>query len=821
MLISYKWLKQYVDLPDSLTAEELGNALTLSTVEVEGIHHKARAFDGMVVGVIKKVKKHENANSLKVCEVDVGTEILQIVCGGSNVREGMKVILAKVGSHVTWHGEGALVELKPTTIRGVESFGMICGADEVGLLDMFPKSDEKEIVDFSKIKAKAGTPLAVALGLDDVVIEIDNKSVNHRPDLWGHYGMAREVAAKYRKKWAPYTVAEIKEGSQKKIKVSIENSSDSMKYIAVALDGIIVGPSPEKLQQRLRAIGIKPINNIVDITNFVMFDLGQPMHAFDGSKLKNKNSKFEINVRRARAGETIITLDGKERQLEEGMLVIADMEKPIAIAGVMGGASSEITDTTTSIILESAHFNAALVRKTSTRLGLRTDASSRFEKSLDPNNCVYALKRAVELVLELCPTAHVVSGVAEKGKVEVFKGPILVTKEFINKKIGMDLPTKECVRILESLGFGVVLTGKKNEETLKVTVPSWRGTKDISIPEDIIEEIARMYGYGNIDTTLPLFTITPPERNEVRIIERKVRQTLSTMLGFTETLNYSFVSPKLLNVLNLDPSLHIELDNPIASDRPYLRRSLLPNILELVERNSHTHDEIKVYEIGKTYLKDEPGARVSESGDELLPRQDSILGLAYSSKDDTKPSIMIGDSIDELGKNVGVQISIEPSISSNGYIHPSRQATLVVKGEKIGDFFEIHPKSAKDFGLAQRVAYAEINLTKLSEFTTTPVSHYRPLSSFPTVIRDVAFVVQCSILHRDIHTALRAADPLVTSITLFDVFEGKNVGHGKKSMAYRITYQSREKTLDTAEIDAAHKAVEKILKEKFKAEIRN
>ena len=819
MLISYKWLKQYIDLPDSLTPQELGNSLTLSTVEVEGIHSQANVFEHIVVGVIKKVKKHENADSLKVCEVDVGTEVLQIVCGGSNVREGMKVILAKVGAQVRWHGEGELIELKPTKIRGVESVGMICGADEVGLLDMFPKSEEKEIADLSKVKAKAGTPVATALGFDDVVIEIDNKSINHRPDLWGHYGIAREVAAKYHKKLSPYKVTEIKEGAETKIKVSIENPLDSMKYLAVAMEGITIGPSPEKLQQRLRAVGIKPINNIVDITNYVMCDIGQPMHAFDSSKVKSQKSKVEIFVRRAIAGEKLTTIDGKERELSEDMLVIADSEKPIALAGVIGGKNSEITDATTSIIFESAHFNAALIRKTTTKLGLRTDASARFEKSLDPTNCILALKRAVEMVREVCPNARVVSSIAEKGKVELFRGPITVTKDFINTKIGMDIPTKECVRILESLGFGVTVTGKKNSESLKITVPSWRGTKDISIAEDIVEEIARMYGFGNIETKLPVFSITPPERNNLRSTERKIRTILSGSLGFTETLNYSFVSPQILNSLELDVSKYIELDNPIASDRPYLRRMLLPNLIEVVEKNSHEYDTVCVYEIGKVFLSEEPGQRVAEQSGELLPRQDVMLGIACSIKNTAQPFFIVSEAVQEIGRALGVNVSIEPGVTESSHIHGGRYGKIMVGMEHVGDIYELHPRIQEKVGIGERVGYAEINLRVLSEFVQVN-SGYTQRSSYPAVTRDIACVVSTSVLHRDIYTSLREAHPLIMSVELFDVYEGKSVGEKKKSVAYHITYQSSDHTLETSEIDTAHTVVEKILKEKFKAEIR-
>ncbi len=820
MNISYKWLKQYVDLPDSLTPEELAHALTMSTVEVEGIHHQANAFEHMVVGVIVRIKKHENADALKVCDVDIGSEVVQIVCGGSNVREGMKVVVAKIGARVQWHGEGELVELKPVKIRGVESVGMICGADEIGLLDMFPKSEEKEILDVSKLKVKAGTPLATALGFDDVVIEVDNKSINHRPDLWGHYGIAREVAARYRKKFPSYTVPEIKEGSDSKLRVSIENAGDSMKYTAVMMDGIVIGPSPENIQQRLRAVGIRPVNNIVDITNYVMCDLGQPMHAFDTSKVKSQKSKVDIQVRRAKAGEKLTTLDQKERILDESMIVIADAEKVIALAGVMGGQDTEITNATTSIIFEAAHFNPISIRKTSTTLGLRSDSSARFEKSLDPHNCMYALKRAVELVYEICPTARVVSSVAEKGKVSVFKGPITISKSFIDTKMGMVVSTKECVRILESLGFGVKVVGKKDDEVLKIEVPTWRGTKDITIAEDIVEEIARMYGYDNIETKLPVFAITPPQRNELRFIERSVRTTLSRERGFTETLNYSFVSPQSLQLLELDPISHLELDNPIASDRPYLRRSLLPNMLELVERNSHTHDEVGVYEIGKVFIPEDPGPRESESGDNLLPRQDTMLGIAYAKKGDETPFFVVADALRSVGARLGIELYIDPAVTGLSYVHAGRYAKVMAHADHVGEVFELHPKTAQEYGMAGRVAYAEINLRALSELFRTVNTTYRPLSMYPPVERDIAFMVDSSILHRDVHEILTAIDPLIVSAVLFDVFEGKNIPKGKKSMAYRLTYQSNERTLETKEIDEVQKKIEKFLHERFHAEIR-
>src|SRR3989338_5643835 len=380
MLISFNWLKQHVTLPNSATPFEVAEKLKLSTVEVEGIKHQGKHLENIVVGKILSCEKHPNADKLKVCSVDVGKEKVTIVCGGSNVADGMMVVVAKSGAKVKWHGEGDLVELKPTVIRGVESNGMICGADEVGLLELFPKKEEKEIVDLSGRKLKAGEPLAAALSLSDVIFEIDNKSLSNRPDLWGHYGIAREVAALFGREVAAYAVPEIKEGKEVKLSVKVEDEKLCPKYLAVAVSGIKIEESPAWLKERLAAVGLRPINNIVDITNFVMLDLGQPMHAFDAAQIVNTKSGQKIIVRHAGDGEEFTTLDGKKHKLDSNMLVIANAEKAVALAGVMGGLASGVNDNTTSIVFESANFDAASIRRTSTKLGLRTDSSARFEK---------------------------------------------------------------------------------------------------------------------------------------------------------------------------------------------------------------------------------------------------------------------------------------------------------------------------------------------------------------------------------------------------------------------------------------------------------
>ena len=822
MLVSYNWLKYYVDLPDSLTPEELGLKLTMGVVEVEGVEKLGNNLEKIFVGKVSGVQDHPNADKLKICTVEFGQDHpAQVVCGGSNVTEGMLCAFGSLGAKVKWHGEGELVELKKAKIRDAESYGMICAASEIGLGEMFPAKDDAEILDLSDMKLKVGEPLAKALGLNDVVFDIDNKSMTHRPDLWGHYGMAREVAAAYGKKLKKYEPAEIgkakkTEGAALELSVRVEDAQLCPRYMAVAIDGIKVGPSPDWMQTLLLAAGLRPINNIVDITNFILLDLGQPMHAFDKLKVESEKGKVDILVRRAKDGEKFTALDEQEYELTSDMLVIADNKKAVALAGVIGGLNSEISDDTTAIVFESANFDATNVRRTATKLGLRTDASARFEKSLDPNNAELALRRAVELTLEICPEAKVVSKVADEKNFNLNQGPIELSLEFLNKKIGKEISKKEVVKILEGLGFEI----KDKKDVLFVTVPTWRATKDISIPEDLVEEVSRVYGYDNIETVLPSFPVAPPERNELRLLERTVKNVMSMSHGYTESINYSFISPDLLNAVGLEVGKHIELDNPIAKDRPYLRRTLLPNLFENVEKNIHDRNDLYLFEVGKVFRLEESGERVSGNSDDLLPRQDVVFSNVYASKNDKKPFYEISQSVGSLLNELGVHTSFDiVGETQEKYIHPGRVAYITVNGEKLGVIAELHPAVQKKLGIDVRVGFAEINLTRLLEYSAER-ANYTGVPAYPPVLRDIALVVDEGVMNRDMINTIKSVDNLVSDVELFDVFEGSKLGKGKKSVAYHITYMSKEKTLEATDVDKIHDKVVKVLEKEFKAEVR-
>jgi len=819
MRVSYNWLKYYIDLPDSLTPEEVAHKLTMSTVEVEQIEKQGQNLEKIVVGKVASVQKHPNADKLNICTVEFGEKFpVQIVCGGSNVREGMLVALAGLGAKVRWHGEGELVELQKVKIRDVESYGMICASTEIGLGQMFPLKEEKEILDLTTLKLKVGQPLAQALNLNDTVFDIDNKSMTNRPDLWGHYGLAREVSALYNKKLKIYKTKKtvVSNKAKTNLEVKVEDSKLCPRYMAVAIEGVKIEPSPQWLQSLLLAVGLRPINNIVDITNFILYDLGQPMHAFDMEGIKNKDNGVSIVVRKGKNGEIFKTLDDKEHQLSEDDVVITDSEKVIALGGIMGGLNSQIKDETTSVVFEAANFNDTTVRKTALRLGIRTDSSARFEKSLDPNNAELAINRAIELTLEMCPKAKVVSKIVDKVNFHLNQGPVELFWNFLRMKLGIEINKKQVIKILESLGFVV----KEKKESLAVTIPTWRATKDISIKEDLIEEIARIYGYDNFITSLPLFPIIPPERNELRLLERQIKNILSLECGFTEVYNYSFVSPDTIEKMGFSVDRHLELSNPIAKDKPFLRVSLLPNLLENVEKNLHVVDNLKLFEVGKVFDKSKPGQRVENNSDELLPRQNTMLGFVYSAKGDEQPFYTVSAVVAELMKKFSVQYQLEPAIEiEHKFIHPGRQAFIKVGDDTFGIITELHPQVQASFGIEQRVGLVELNLDRLLEYSLDK-SKYQKIAFYPTVVRDLAFVVDKNIVHDKIVATLSKVDALITNVELFDVYEGKNLGENKKSLAYHLTYQSPERTLTAEEVDKIQGEVIKVIAKDFNGEVR-
>ncbi len=631
MLISKKWLAEFVRLPKNLTDADLAKTVTLSTVEVESFHDQAAALSRVVVGLVTSVAPHPNADRLRVCQVDVGGRVTQIVCGGTDVREGLKVAVALSGSRVRWHGEGDLVEIQKTKLRGGESEGMICAGVELGLET---GEGDHEIVELDT-PAITGTPLSEVFHCDDVMFDIEHKSLTNRPDLMGHYGMARELSALYDAPLAPFSPTEIVPGSTTDLSVTIEDPTLCSRYMAVAVEGIEVAPSPAWLRDRLTACGVRSINNLVDVTNYVMLEVGQPMHAFDADKVGGE--KISIDVRLAAEGEAVACLDGRTYVMQGGELLVTDGERATAIAGVMGGSASAVSASTTRVVFESANFSAVSVRKTSTKLALRSESSARFEKSLDAERCDAALRRAVELIQKLCPTARVASKVVDAYPSPAKSTVVELAPEHVRGLLGADISESEITGILSRLGFVVTISTPSTDSTfLSVIVPSWRATKDVRITEDVIEEVARIYGYDRIPSTLPPFVIAPPVRDRVRQLARLGRHALAERFGATEAYRYAFTSAETLTKLGLDVAVHLELANPLSKERPYLVRSLVPNLLEGVRENQRAADPIRLFESARAFLGDHDGVEMGE-GSKLLPMQPTMLAAVVSGKEIDQP----------------------------------------------------------------------------------------------------------------------------------------------------------------------------------------
>lgn len=813
MLVSKNWLSEFVTLPKSVSDKDLGLKLTLSTVEIEGMKKQGENLDQIILGEIVKISQHPNADKLKVVDTKIAlNKIISIICGGINIKEGMKVAVALPGTKVRWHGQSDFVELKEAEIRGVKSHGMICASNEIGLEEMFPAS-ERVILDLSLFTGAVGMPLSKILELDDTIYEIDNKSITHRSDLWGHYGLAREVSVLYGKKLSNFSIPQIKKGAGWKLDVFVKNKKQTPRYIAVVLDGIKIAPSPAWMQKRLFSCGLRPINNIVDITNYVMLELGQPMHAFDAKKVLAGKNASTIIVRNAKLGEKMLTLDHTICTLSENDLVIADKKNPIALAGIIGGEKTAVDESTTTIIFESANFNGAAIRKSALHHGIRTESSSRFEKDLDSVNTETALRRAVQLALQLCRGARVVSRARDIKNFSIKRPTINITHEFLVKKIGLEIPLPQTKKILSNLGFKADFKKSK----IQISVPSWR-RKDIKISEDVVEEISRIYGYQKITATLPKFSIQVPRKNNLRILERKIKNFLSHSFGYTEVSHYSFVSESEISKIGWKSKDHIKLLNPISEEYPFLRQSLLPGLLGSIEKNLSYYDKLFLYEIGTIFSPQQEGFKESPGG-RNLPLQALQLYIVCTKKEEKNPFNYISSTMSALFDFLGYSIRYEIPNEQIQYLHPYRQADIYVNNQKVGFFGEVLTQFSENFGINERVSAGKVDLNKLIQIAPRGTT-YQAILTFPPALRDIAFLVDEKIALRTIVDAILVAHQLIREAELFDIYRGKNISDGKKSLAFHVVYQSMDHTLTSQEVEKAHQQLVNILQQKFNAQVR-
>lgn len=799
MRTSLEWIRSMV--PElSCTAQEYMDAMTLSGSKVEGYEELDADLEKIVIGQIEKIEKHPDADKLIICQVNVGTgENIQIVTGAPNVKEGDKVPVVLDGGRVAGGHDGKKtpggVKIKKGKLRGVESFGMMCSIEELGSTkDMYPEAPEYGIYIFAE-DAVVGADAVEALGLHNSVFEYEITS--NRVDCFGIIGLAREAAATFRKEFHPPVVTATgnNEDVNDYVKVSVEDTKLCPRYTARVVKNIKIAPSPEWMQRRLAAQGIRPINNIVDITNYVMEEYGQPMHAYDLDTIAG----HQIVVKRAEKGQKFVTLDGQERTLDDSVLMICDGEKAIGIAGIMGGENSMITDDVKTMLFEAACFDGTNIRLSSKKVGLRTDASGKFEKGLDPNNAIEAMNRACQLIEEL-GAGEVVGGVVDVYTTVKEGRNIPFEPEKYNRLLGTDIAPETMLDYFEMLDLGY------DKEKNEILVPSWR--QDLECDADIAEEVARFYGYDKIPTSLPSGEATTGKLSFKLRVEKLARD-IAEFCGFSQAMTYSFESPKVFDKLLLpaDSPLRetVVITNPLGEDFSIMRTVSLNGMLTSLATNYNRRNQnVRLYELGNIYLpKQTPVTELPEE------RMQFTLGM-YGEGDFYTMKGVVEELFDKLGMHEKAEY--DPS-DKKSFLHPGRQADIVYHGNVIGYLGEIHPTVAANYAIKERVYVAVLDMPYIVEYASFD-RKYRGIAKFPAVTRDLSMVVPKEVLAGDIEKVFdEKGGQYLERYALFDIYEGAQIKRGYKSIAYTLTFRAQDKTLEDADIQNAMNKILKKLEE--------
>ena len=792
MNTSLSWIKAYV--PElEVTAQEFTDAMTLSGSKVEGFTKMDADLEKIVIGQIKKIEKHPDADKLIICQVNIGTESVQIVTGAPNVKEGDKVPVVLDGGRVAGGHDGKMtpggIKIKKGKLRGVESFGMMCSIEELGSTrEMYPEAPEYGIYIFPE-DAVVGESAVKALGLDDVVFEYEITS--NRVDCYGVLGIAREAAATFQKKFCP-PIVEVKENDEKAsdyVKVTVEDPELCPRYCARVVKNVKIGPSPKWMQRCLASNGIRPINNLVDITNYVMEEFGQPMHAYDLDTIANQ----EIVVRRAGKDEKFVTLDGQERIMDENVLMICDGEKAVGIAGIMGGENSMITDDVKTVLFEAACFDGTSIRLSSKRIGLRTDASGKFEKGLDPNNAQAAIDRACQLMEEL-GAGEVVGGMVDVCSETREPSRVKFEPEKINKLLGTSLTKEEMIDYLGRVELAY------DEKTDEIVAPTFR--QDIHCNADVAEEVARFYGYDKIPMTLPTGEATTGKLPfKLRIQE--VARDIAEYCGFSEGMSYSFESPKVFDKLCIpeDSDLRkvITISNPLGEDYSIMRTSTLNGMLASLSTNyNRRNKDVRLYELGNIYLP--KSLPVTE-----LPDERTMFTLGMYGKGDF---FDMKGVCEEFFEKIGMKkkVTYDPN-SGKPFLHPGRQANMIYEGKVVGYLGEVHPAVADNYSIGEKAYIAVIDILDVLEFAG--FNHkYTGIAKYPAVTRDLSLVVPHAVLAGQIEEIFdQRGGNILESYQLFDIYEGAQIEKGFKSMAYSLVFRAHDKTLGENEISAAMKKI--------------
>lgn len=811
MKVSLNWIRDYVQLPADADLKKLAYDLTMSTVEVEDATDLGASFHDMVVGVINTIEQHPNADKLKVCKTDIGGRVEDIVCGGSNLREGMKVAVALPGAMCKWHGEGDLVEIKKSKLRGVDSYGMICGAVEIGLADLFPTKEEAHILDLSDFDAPAGTPLADALDLNDIILEIDNKSMTNRPDLWGHYGIAREIAALYDLPMTQFPHFDRIVENTSGFHVTVEDAERCPRMTGTQIENVCVKPAPYWMQVRIWKTGMRPINALVDITNYVMLATGQPSHAYDSDHIAG-----HIIVRRAKAGETLTLLNGKELPLSTDDLTIADDAGIVGLAGVMGGAKDSILPTTSKVILEIANFQAAGIRRTALRYDNRTEASARYEKAIDPERCDQALDLSMQLFSDLYPEMKV-TGLVDEYPRHLKQAEIDVPLSWLERRLGKRLSPDEIKHKMELLGYGITFNG----DNMHVVVPTWRSTGDVSIQADIMEEVARMYGYENFEAE-PITTTFDGAINQLdKDLERRIKEYLAIRCGMQEIFTYPWMEESYVNAVLQSTEGILSLSTPPSPAERFVRSSLLPNLCKAVVKNERYFNEFSIFETAQVF-RDENYTSPYDPREKLPSQRKNVAGaFATTDKDITALFRKAKGVVEMMARYVHMEALTFKQAEKPVWADNVVWLNIYRGDEKVGDLALL----AKKVSMACGIKNMNVMLFQLDQDSLVPLKSrtntFTHLAEYPMTDYDISLLVDGSVQWKDVAQTVRGIkSELLHGAAFVDEYRGKQVPAGKKSLTLRLAIGSKDKTLTSAEIEEVASGVLNKIAKRFGAELR-
>ena len=811
MKVSLNWIRDYVQLPADADLKKLAYDLTMSTVEVEDATDLGASFHDMVVGVINTIEQHPNADKLKVCKTDIGGRVEDIVCGGSNLREGMKVAVALPGAMCKWHGEGDLVEIKKSKLRGVDSYGMICGAVEIGLADLFPTKEEAHILDLNDFDAPAGTPLADALDLNDIILEIDNKSKTNRPDLWGHYGIAREIAALYDLPMTQFPHFDRNVENTSGFHVTVEDAERCPRMTGTQIENVCVKPAPYWMQVRIWKTGMRPINALVDITNYVMLATGQPSHAYDSDHIAG-----HIIVRRAKAGETLTLLNGKELPLSTDDLTIADDAGIVGLAGVMGGAKDSILPTTSKVILEIANFQAAGIRRTALRYDNRTEASARYEKAIDPERCDQAFDLSMQLFSQLYPEMKV-TGLVDEYPRHLKQAEIDVPLSWLERRLGKRLSPDEIKHKMELLGYSITFNG----DNMHVVVPTWRSTGDVSIQADIMEEVARMYGYENFEAE-PITTTFDGAINQLdKDLERRIKEYLAIRCGMQEIFTYPWMEESYVNAVLQSTEGILSLSTPPSPAERFVRSSLLPNLCKAVVKNERYFNEFSIFETAQVF-RDENYTSPYDPREKLPSQRKNVAGaFATTDKDITALFRKAKGVVEMMARYVHMEALTFKQAEKPVWADNVVWLNIYRGDEKVGDLALL----AKKVSMACGIKNMNVMLFQLDQDSLVPLKSrtntFTHLAEYPMTDYDISLLVDGSVQWKDVAQTVRSIkSELLHGAAFVDEYRGKQVPAGKKSLTLRLAIGSKDKTLTSAEIEEVASGVLNKIAKRFGAELR-